>query len=66
MGDQRSYEWTCVLRAVEGVDGMTAAVSSLPMSLLCAIAQDIVQRVRKINRVLYDITTKPPATIEWE
>ena len=45
---------------------MTAAVSSLPMSLLCAIAQDIVQRVRKINRVLYDITTKPPATIEWE
>ncbi len=66
MGDERTYEWTCALRAVHAVDAMTAHVGELPLSFLCKVADQIVRNVPGINRVLYDITSKPPATIEWE
>lgn len=66
MGDGRTYEWTCVLRAVAANDGMTAEASDLPHAFLTKTAQKIVNKVAGINRVLYDITSKPPATIEWE
>lgn len=66
MGDNRTYEYTCVLRAVQATDAMTAEVSSLSISFLSKVATQIVRGVSGINRVLYDVTTKPPATIEWE
>jgi GMP synthase (glutamine-hydrolysing) len=66
MGDERTYEFTCALRAVTSVDGMTADWAHLPYSLLARISNDIINRVRGINRVVYDISSKPPATIEWE
>lgn len=66
MGDERSYEWVCSLRAVHAVDAMTAHVGDLPLSFLCRVADQIVRNVKGINRVLYDVTSKPPATIEWE
>lgn len=66
MGDDRTYEWTCVLRAVHAVDAMTAEVGELPLNFLTQVASQIVRKVEGINRVLYDITSKPPATIEWE
>ena len=66
MGDERTYEYTCALRAVTSVDGMTADWSHLPYDLLAKISNDIINRVRGINRVVYDISSKPPATIEWE
>ena len=66
MGDERTYEFTCALRAVSSVDGMTADFSHLPHDLLAKISNDIINRVRGINRVVYDISSKPPATIEWE
>ncbi len=66
MGDERTYEFTCALRAVTSVDGMTADWSHLPYELLGKISNDIINRVRGINRVVYDISSKPPATIEWE
>ncbi len=66
MGDERSYEWVCSLRAVHAVDAMTAHVGELPLSFLCKVADQIVRNVPGINRVLYDVTSKPPATIEWE
>ena len=66
MGDERTYEFTCALRAVSSVDGMTADWSHLPYELLAKISNDIINRVRGINRVVYDISSKPPATIEWE
>ena len=66
MGDNRTYQYSCVLRAVVATDAMTAEVSSLPMEFLTKVATQIVRKVSGINRVLYDITTKPPATIEWE
>jgi len=66
MGDQRTYESTCVLRSVNSSDGMTADWSRLPEDLLSRVANRIVNEVRGINRVVYDITSKPPATIEWE
>ncbi len=66
MGDNRTYQWTCVLRAVSAVDGMTADVFELPVAFLGDVARAIVSRVDGINRVLYDVTSKPPATIEWE
>jgi GMP synthase (glutamine-hydrolysing) len=66
MGDNRSYQWACSLRAVTGSDAMTAGVADLPMSFLNRVADRIVRKVPGINRVLYDVTTKPPATIEWE
>ena len=66
MGDERTYEYTCALRAVTSVDGMTADWAHLPYDLLAKISNDIINRVRGINRVVYDISSKPPATIEWE
>ena len=66
MGDQRTWQWACVLRAVTGVDAMTAEASDLPVEFLSTVARKIVQQVDGINRVLYDVTSKPPATIEWE
>ena len=66
MGDERTYEFTVALRAVTSVDGMTADWAHLPYDLLAKISNDIINRVRGINRVVYDISSKPPATIEWE
>lgn len=66
MGDERTYEFTIALRAVTSVDGMTADWAHLPYDLLGKISNDIINNVRGINRVVYDISSKPPATIEWE
>jgi GMP synthase (glutamine-hydrolysing) len=66
MGDERSYGYTIALRAVDSVDGMTAEWSRLPADLLAEISSEIINKVKGINRVVYDISTKPPATIEWE
>lgn len=66
MGDNRTYQWTCALRAVTATDGMTAGVGNLPMEFLVSVSDEIVRKVDGINRVVYDITTKPPSTIEWE
>ncbi len=66
MGDGRTYENVCVLRAVTSKDGMTADWVRLPNALLARISSRIINKVRGINRVVYDISSKPPATIEWE
>jgi GMP synthase (glutamine-hydrolysing) len=66
MGDSRTYDYACALRAVTSVDGMTADFYPFEMSFLGRVANRIVNEVRGINRVAYDITSKPPGTIEWE
>lgn len=66
MGDERTYEFTVALRAVTSVDGMTADWAHLPYEFLAHVSNEIINNVRGINRVVYDISSKPPATIEWE
>src|SRR5215217_6366330 len=66
MGDERTYENVICLRAVESVDGMTADWCHLPYEVLAKISNEIINKVKGINRVVYDISSKPPATIEWE
>lgn len=66
MGDERTYEKTVALRAVNSMDGMTAEWSRLPHDFLATVSSEIINNVKGVNRVVYDISTKPPATIEWE
>jgi GMP synthase (glutamine-hydrolysing) len=66
MGDERTYEFTVALRAVTSIDGMTADWAHLPYEFLAHVSNEIINNVRGINRVVYDISSKPPATIEWE
>lgn len=66
MGDERTYEFTVALRAVTSVDGMTADWAHIPYDILAFISNEIINKVKGINRVVYDISSKPPATIEWE
>ena len=66
MGDERTYESCVALRAVTSTDGMTADWVHLPYDFLAAVSNEIINRVRGVNRVVYDISSKPPATIEWE
>jgi GMP synthase (glutamine-hydrolysing) len=66
MGDERTYEQAVALRCVNSLDGMTAEWSQLPYEFLARVSSEIINHVKGINRVVYDISTKPPATIEWE
>ena len=66
MGDARTYDWVCALRAVTSSDGMTADYYDFSHAFLGATATRIINEVKGINRVVYDITSKPPGTIEWE
>ena len=66
MGDERTYEQCVALRAVESTDGMTADWVNLPYEFLQEVSNKIINSVKGVNRVVYDISSKPPATIEWE
>ncbi|MCY1303408.1 GMP synthase [glutamine-hydrolyzing] [compost metagenome] len=66
MGDERTYENVVALRAVTSVDGMTADWAHLPYDFLGEVSNQIINKVKGVNRVVYDISSKPPATIEWE
>ena len=66
MGDSRTYEWTLAVRSVDSTDAMTADWTRLPYDLLAKISNRIINEVKRVNRVVYDITSKPPGTIEWE
>jgi GMP synthase (glutamine-hydrolysing) len=66
MGDQRTYAYTCAIRAVHSEDGMTADVVELRWKVIKRISTRLVNEVKGINRVVYDVTSKPPGTIEWE
>jgi GMP synthase (glutamine-hydrolysing) len=66
MGDERTYENAVALRSVTSTDAMTADWARLPYEFLAKISNEIINKVRGVNRVVYDISSKPPATIEWE
>ena len=66
MGDERTYEYTAVVRSADTIDFMTATWSKLPYEMLEKVSSRIINEVKGINRVAYDISSKPPATIEWE
>ncbi len=65
-GDQRTYEWTLAIRSVNSTDAMTADWTRIPYDILAKMSNRIINEVKKVNRVVYDITSKPPGTIEWE